>query len=303
MNISYEHYRAFYYVAKYRSFTRAAEILLANQPNLTRTIKTLEGELDCVLFTRSNKGVRLTEDGEKLYSHISIAFEHIQAAEQEISLKKSLTSGIISIGASEIALRCFLLPILNQYHQKYSGVRIKISNISTPQALTMLKNGLIDLAIITTPMQIDASLKSTKIKDFQEIAICGSSFRDLAESEESISLAKLSQYPIISLGPKTSTFEFYFNLFLKHGANLSSDIEAATADQILPLVQHNLGIGFVPEDFVDETAKVNGIHKINLTESIEPRAICLVKKRSTSLTLPAKELEKMINAHQTPAKA
>ena len=303
MNISYEHYRAFYYVAKYRSFTRAAEILLANQPNLTRTIKTLEGELDCVLFTRSNKGVRLTEDGEKLYSHISIAFEHIQAAEQEISLKKSLTSGIISIGASEIALRCFLLPILNQYHQKYSGVRIKISNISTPQALTMLKNGLIDLAIITTPMQIDASLKSTKIKDFQEIAICGSSFRDLAESEESISLAKISQNPIISLGPKTSTIDFYFNLFLKHGANLSSDIEAATADQILPLVQHNLGIGFVPEDFVDETAKANGIYKINITESIEPRAICLVKKRSTSLTLPAKELEKMITACQAPTKA
>lgn len=294
MNISYDHYRVFYYVAKYRSITRAAEILFSNQPNLTRTIKTLEKELDCVLFVRSNKGVRLTADGEKLYEHISLAFDHIQAGEEEISLKKSLQNGVISIGATEIALRCLLLPILNQYRQQYPGVRIKISNVSTPEALSMLKSSLVDLAIVPTPMRTDTSLNSIKLKDFQEVAICGNAFHRLAESEKPISLPELTEYPIIALAPKTSTFEFYFNLFLQHGTTLSSDIEAATADQILPLVQHNLGIGFVPEDFIDETAKANGIHKINLTEPIEPRTICLVKKRGSALSLPGKELEKML---------
>ena len=53
MNISYDHYRIFYYVAKYRSITQAATIMLSNQPNVTRTIKNLEKELDCVLFVRS----------------------------------------------------------------------------------------------------------------------------------------------------------------------------------------------------------------------------------------------------------
>ena len=125
MNISYDHYRVFYYVAKYKSFTRAAEILYNNQPNLTRAIKTLEKEIGCTLFERTNKGVRLTEDGVKLYEHISLAFEHIQAGEEAISLKRSLESGIVSIGASEIALRCYLLPILDRYHSLYDGVRIK----------------------------------------------------------------------------------------------------------------------------------------------------------------------------------
>ena len=64
MNISYDHYRIFYNVAKYKSFTRAAEVMYANQPNLTRAVKTLEKQLGCTLFERTNKGVRLTSDGK-----------------------------------------------------------------------------------------------------------------------------------------------------------------------------------------------------------------------------------------------
>ena len=45
MDISYDYYRTFYYVAKYKSFTGAAEALLNSQPNITRTMKKLEKEL------------------------------------------------------------------------------------------------------------------------------------------------------------------------------------------------------------------------------------------------------------------
>ena len=117
MNISYDHYKVFYYVAKYGSFTQAAEALFLNQPNLTRTVRLLENELGCTLFIRTNKGVHLTEDGERLFEHISVAFEHIQAGEEEIAANRSLKKGLITIGATEIALRIVLLPILN--HRKH----------------------------------------------------------------------------------------------------------------------------------------------------------------------------------------
>ena len=67
MYIDYDYYRIFYYVAKYRSFTRAANILVNSQPNITRAVRKLEEELGCSLFIRSNRGVRLTVEGEKLY--------------------------------------------------------------------------------------------------------------------------------------------------------------------------------------------------------------------------------------------
>lgn len=296
MSVSYEYYKVFYYVAKYGSFTHAAEVLYSNQPNLTRTIRNLESELGCTLFIRSNKGVKLTADGEKLYSHISIAFEHIQAGEEEISLKKSLQRGIVSIGASEIALRCFLLPILNRYRQKYPGVRIKICNVSTPQAVSILKNGLVDLAVVTTPMDTEPEIREKKLKTFREVAVCGDTFHHAFEDLEELSLRQLTNYPIISLGDTTSTYTFYFRLFIKHGYNFSPDIEAATADQIIPLVKHNLGIGFVPEEFLQSETQSGGIYPILLKEPIPERGISLVTKRGYSLPLPAKELHRMIIA-------
>ena len=84
MYISCDYYRVFYYVAKYGSVSQAAKLLLNNQPNLTRTIKNLESELGCPLFSRSNRGMKLTPEGERLYAHIRVAFEHIEAGEAEI---------------------------------------------------------------------------------------------------------------------------------------------------------------------------------------------------------------------------
>ena len=52
MNINYDYYRIFYFVAKYGNISQAAKLLLNNQPNLTRTIKNLESELGCPLFSR-----------------------------------------------------------------------------------------------------------------------------------------------------------------------------------------------------------------------------------------------------------
>ena len=57
MNTNFENYKTFYFVAKYGNITAAAEALYSEQPNVTRTIKNLERDLGCVLFTRSNKGV------------------------------------------------------------------------------------------------------------------------------------------------------------------------------------------------------------------------------------------------------
>ena len=82
MYISYDYYRIFYYVAKYKSISQAAKQLLQNQPNLSKAIQNLESALDCTLFIRTRHGVTLTPEGEKLYAHIKIAFEHIEAGEE-----------------------------------------------------------------------------------------------------------------------------------------------------------------------------------------------------------------------------
>ena len=116
MGANYEYYRIFYYVAKYQSLTKAANILCSNQPNITRCMNKLEQELGCRLLLRSSQGVTLTPEGKRLYEHVAVACEHIRAAEKELSGSRSLETGSISIGASETALHVMLLQKLKAFH-------------------------------------------------------------------------------------------------------------------------------------------------------------------------------------------
>ena len=275
-NINYDYYRIFYYVAKYGNISQAAKMLMNNQPNLTRSIKNLEGELGCTLFVRSNRGMKLPPEGEKLYSHIRIALEHIEAGEEEISLSKNLEGGAIYVSASEVALNCCILPVFKKYRTLYPKVKIRISNHSTPQAITALKEGLADLAIVTTPTVKSSGLTEKKIKTIREVAVCTNGFPRLLGRK--VSLKELQEYPIISLGTK-------------NGLKFLPDIEAATADQILPMVRSDLGIGFVPEEFLDGTVDVM---RIDLAERIPLRSVCMIKRKDQPLSVAAKELEKLI---------
>ena len=75
MDINFEYYKIFYYVAKYGNMTKAAAALGSNQPNVTRIMKLLETQLNCKLFIREARGISLTQEGERLYSHVEIAYQ------------------------------------------------------------------------------------------------------------------------------------------------------------------------------------------------------------------------------------
>lgn len=295
MNISYDYYRVFYYVAKYRSITQAAAVLMNNQPNLTRIIKNLESELGCALFVRSRQGMQLTPEGEQLFAHIRIAVEHIEAGEEELALSRGLKQGTVSIGASGTALRCLLLPVLKKYRQFYPGIRIRVSNYSTPQALAALKNGLVDIAIVTvSPAEIPEPLKCRVLKNIQDVAVCGTAFS--FPTDRKLDLADLSGFPLISMGEHTKTYAFYASLFAEKGAIFSPSVEAATADQILPLVIHDLGIGFIPEALLGDAVRQGTVKLVPLAEPIPHRTICLIKRAGLSLSAAARKLEELLTA-------
>lgn len=289
MYISYDYYRVFYYVAKYGNISQAARLLMNNQPNLTRTIKKLEAELGCPLFSRSRKGMALTPEGERLYAHIRLAIEHIHSGEAELTDVRSLQSGSVYIAASEVALRCLLLPVLKQFRLLYPGIHLRISNHSTPQAIDALKNGTADFAVVTTPTLPVPSLTEIPIKPIVETAVCTPYFAEL--TEKTVSLSRLTEFPLISLGKDTRSFGFYSAFFAAHGVRYEPDIEAFTADQILPMVQADLGIGFVPEEFLREG---DGVCRIRLAEPIPERQIVLIQRKDQPLSLAAKALKQRI---------
>ena len=82
------------------------------------------------------------------------------------------------------------------------------------------------------------------------------------------------------LNGKTADFALITTPF-----DLLDNMEAATSDQILPLVESNLGIGFVPQAFLKNVENV-----VPLKIDIPEREIKLVKRKDVPLSLAAKTL-------------
>lgn len=274
MNVNFEYYKIFYYVAKYRNFTRAARVLGNSQPNITRAMNCLEQQVQSTLFIRTNRGVQLTSEGEKLYNYISAAMAQIFAAEEALSESDGLLYGNIVIGTSETALNIFLVDQLKSFHQKHPGIRLKIYNYSTPQALEAVRSGKVDFAVVSTPVETAGPLKVTSLASFQDILVGGRTFEHL--TGRAVSLSELKEYSLMGLGRETMTYKFYNRFFMTHGQEFAPDIEVATTDQILLMVKSELGLAFVPEPMTRESLNKEEIVTIQLQEEIPMREICLV---------------------------
>ena len=292
MWINYEYYRIFYYVAKYRNISKAAKALQNNQPNITRVIKLMESELGCQLMLRSNKGIVLTEEGEKLYGYVQIAVESLQEAEEALAGKESFGGSTVTIGASETALHLFLFDKIHQYHEKYPDVRVKIHNYSTPQALSSLKNGQVDFAVVTTPIKVEYPIKSKEICTFRNVLAGGSRYKELAQGEHS--LREIADCSFVTLEKGTITYELYSSLFLENGLEFAPDIEVATADLILPMLENNLGVGFIPEKIAEQSLLDGKIYEIKIRERIPERSISLIYDTKRGLSAAAGALKKLL---------
>lgn len=292
MNVSYEYYRIFYYVAKYKKLTLAAEILHNNQPNISRTIKLLEHELGCSLIIRSNRGITLTPEGERLYSHIKIAVEQIQAAEEEITMSTGMHEGVVTIGVSETALHLVLLPTLNRFKKNYPKIHIRIFSHLTNQAVDAVKNGLVDFAVVTTPADIEKPLLSTPIMEYRDILLGGPAYSFLTKAP--VSLKELTKYPLVCLGENTITYKFYSDFYRSHGLTLRPELEASSTDQLLPIIKNDLGLGFAPEILTIEALQKKEIFSIALIEEPPSRHIGFIENLNYPLNIAAKELKKLM---------
>lgn len=291
MNIPLDYYRVFYYAARYQNLSQAAAALYSSQPNVTRTIHLLEQALGCPLFLRSNRGVKLTPEGELLYAHAAQAMTHLENAEEELIAQSQMRQGTVSIGASEVALRCLLLPVLSAFRSRFPGVRVRVSNHSTPQALQALQEGLVDLAVVTTPVELGKSMEKLCLKRIREVPVCRSEDWDGAKNPAAPEA--LCRRSLIGLGQGTMSYRFYENWFSQFGLPFHPDIEAATADQVLPMVKSGLGIGFVPEEFLMEEAG-DQLTVISLTVPLPQREICLVRYEDRPLRFAARQFEEVL---------
>ena len=191
--------RTLYYfvtIAEELNITKAAEKLCMSQPPLSSQIKSLEEELDTVLFIRGKRHLQLTESGKLLYRHAKEILSLVNKTSEEIRAMGKGMHGKIAIGLVEGSAPNIAAEWIDTFLNSFKNVEFSIVDGNSDELIQKLRSGLIDMAVVTSPCD-NTLLNSFKVGQEKMTAFM-SKDNPLAELPgNTIDLAMLKDKPLI----------------------------------------------------------------------------------------------------------
>lgn len=291
MDINYELYKVFYYVATTLSFSEASKQLFISQSAVSQSIKALENKLEQTLFIRSTKRVQLTPEGEILLRHIEPAMNLIKRGETQL-LESASTGGQIRIGASDTICRYFLVPYLERFHKEFPSAHIKVTNQTSMKCVDLLAAGQVDLIVINYPNSHLSNLYTFKrIAEFKDVFVANKSFSELRG--KTITFKELLKYPILMLEKQTTTSEYLHNVFQQHQLDLVPEVELSSNDLLLDLAKIGLGIAFVPNYCISEES--DNLFCVETEEALPSRELVIAYNQKIPMSTATLEFLNYFN--------
>jgi DNA-binding transcriptional LysR family regulator len=235
--------RYFLAVARTLNFTRAAEECNVAQPSLTRAIKLLEGELGGDLFRRERPHAMLTPLGERMFPLLKQCYDSAQAARALAAMVNDGEIGTLKLAVSGSIEISLILRHVNELRNSFSDIELRILRGTGPQVVEYLKSGEAELAVGTSIGEAWDRLDSWKLFDesFQMVFSRAHRFA----GQEAITLDDLRSERLLLRTYCEKCAEFEAALRAK-GLNADRRHEVSSDQDLLALVEANIGVGFLP---------------------------------------------------------
>ena len=138
--------KVFITVAKSKSISSAAKELEFTQSNVTLRIKQLEKNLGYSLFHRTNRGVVLSNEGEKLYPYAIDILKKIEEA--TVQMRNIDYQDVLKIGSTQTFTTSNLMPLVEQLHEDFEEMKLEFSIDSSLNLVEKLLDYKIDIAFV-----------------------------------------------------------------------------------------------------------------------------------------------------------
>ena len=136
-------------IAELGSITRAAAHLHVAQPALTRHVQRLEDELNVALFTRANRGVRLTEAGQKLLDGATRILRDLERTGDEIRAQDAHPSGKIILGITPTLCPVLVPDLFARMRHDYPMIELKVMHAGMVRLEEFVIDGRVDIALLS----------------------------------------------------------------------------------------------------------------------------------------------------------
>jgi molybdate transport repressor ModE-like protein len=143
-------------VARHGSVTAAARALNYAQPSISHHIARLEAETGTSLLQRAGRGVRLTDAGRLLAERATEIIGRLDAAEAELAAHVEERERRVRVAAFAAALGTIVAAAATALQPESPAIDLMLTEAEPPEALSMLRAGSVEVALISRYYQQDA---------------------------------------------------------------------------------------------------------------------------------------------------
>ena len=255
------HLKTFYYIAKYKSYTRAAQELCVTQPAVTRQIQELENTHNLVLFNKIGKKIVLTDAGEALYALAEKIFDLETQVEESIRDFQSQNKGRIDIVSCETFAAYYLPSLLELFYSKFPDIFLSVMTKLDGKVIESTAN--LDSDIGFTSRQIPHPKLTTKEFLTEELIFIASPDNSLAK-KGTIDIWELNHVPIILHEPGCGTWKIFKEFIQRHHLHTKDVGEFTNNSAIVNLVKRNLGLSLISKNVVREELKSGALAEVTV---------------------------------------
>lgn len=268
--------RVFYHVAKTEQISKAAEILNVSQPAISQQIKSLEDQIGFKLFSRSKKGVKLTQEAEEIFTYCKNIFAQVESINHTLQNISSLDTGTLRIGASDTICKYYLIDKLKTFEELYPKIRYRVTNCTTTESLTLLKNNDVDIAFVHTPVT-NQNFTFRPCLTLEDYFVCSKDF-DCSQIKE---LSDLTKYRTLLLEKSSHSRKSLDSNLLRYNVELRPKFELASLDLLIEFAKKNMGIICVSKQYIKTELEAQELKIIPLKEKLDLRSISLAFDNNT----------------------
>ena len=251
--------RTFLSVVETKSFSRAAHQLHITQPAVSKRIQALELSLDVQLFDRVGKRISLTQAGTVLVPQAQKMLAMLSDTERHLHNLSHKITGTLHLATSHHIGLHRLAPVLRTFATKYPEVQLNISFEDSEVAHDMVRQGDIELAIVTLNPQGDRQLYYQPVwHDPLLFVTAPDAYKDTEDNRApETTMATLATQACVLPGTGTYTGRIVLQRFADNGINLSPGMSTNYLETIGMLVSVGLGWSVLPKNMVGKLQVMN----------------------------------------------
>ncbi|MEU8784887.1 LysR substrate-binding domain-containing protein [Streptomyces sp. NPDC048637] len=289
--------RYFTAVADTRHFTRAAEREHVAQPSLSQQIRSLERELGAELFHRARGHITLTDAGETLLPLARRILADAETARREVQEVAQLRRGRLRLGAPPSLCASLVPDVLRAFHAGYPGVDLIVTEDGSQDLVRALADGALDLALIITPLPVQAPALATTELLREELVVVSAPDRPAPVGRRTrIRVADLRGRPLAMFRRGYDLREFTTAACRAAGFEPTFTVEGGEMDAVLGFVRAGLGVAVVPS----MVAARSGLRVTRFSTPGMHRVVSVAHRGDVSPPRAARELARILMEHVDP---